>query len=237
MADENAAAGGAGGTTNTDAGGKTDAGNTSLIGGDKTGDNANQDKGKADDKGADPGDKGADKQTDNKDAKAPVVPDKYELKLPDGVLVDDGLMKEFTELGKTQKWDNATAQKMADMHLKAIGMFAQKQEAEHEHELLGWHKELIDDKELGGAKIDATMTQARKVIALAGTIPGVKAERLTQDLLRTGMATHPDLVRVFHYLGQALGEDNKLIKGNLGDNAPKDAATLLYGPSGVKSKT
>lgn len=170
-----------------------------------------------------------DKQAPQKDAKDSVVPEKYDLKLPEGVLIDDALMQEFTTLGKELKWDNPTAQKMADMHLKAIGVFAQKQAEAHEEKLIGWHEELLNDKAFGGAKLDASMAQAKKVMTLAATIPGVNFERLKTDLDETGMTTHPDLVRVFNYLGQFIGEDNKFISGQSANTGPVDAATVLYG--------
>jgi hypothetical protein len=176
------------------------------------------------------------KQADNKDVKEPVIPDKYELKLPDGVIVDPELMDEFTGLAKGLKFDNATAQKAADLHLKAISKFAQQQASAHEAQLMEWHGEIINDPDIGGGKVDATMAQARKTLAMAATIPGVNAKRLTEDLNKSGLTTHPDLVRIFHYLGQFVGEDNKFISGSATGPASKDAATVLYGPEGVKSK-
>lgn len=236
------------GSTTTDAGAAGDKGATGAAGsGTPAGasqtslsDKASQDTGKAGDQGSDTQNKDAKDQADAdsaKDDKAPVVPEKYELKLPDGVFVDDGLMKEFTAVGHELKWDAATAQRMADMHLKAIGLYADKQSQEWESKVLDWHNELKDDKEIGGAKIDETMKQARKMVQMAGTIPGVNAKRLMSDLTDSGLATHPDLVRVFHFLGQFVGEDNKFITGfPTSSNAPKDAATILYGKTGVKEK-
>ena len=199
--------------------------------------NENQNKGQEGDKGSTDLTKGAEKPTDKKEADAPVVPEKYELKLPEGVLVDETMMTEFTKFGQEQKWTNEQAQKAADMHLKAIGAFAQKQEAEHVAKIESWSKEVIADKEIGGAKIDESMVQARKVMALAATIPGVNVERLKADLNASGNATHPDLVRLFHYFGQFIGEDNQFIKGSPAGQGPKSPEEVLYGPTGVRSQT
>lgn len=216
--------------------GKDGNANTSLTDGIKPESKegtANEGEGKDGKKADDKGTEGTDKSTDKTETKDPVVPEKYELKLPEGVLVDEKLMTKFTGLAKEMKWDNATAQKMADMHLEAVSAFAEKQDVEHAATLLGWHNELIEDKELGGAKIDDTMKQARKVMTLAASIPGVKVDRLVNELNRTGLATHPDLVRMMHYFGQFIGEDNKFVKGSV-TQPNLDAATIMYGPDGVK---
>lgn len=175
-----------------------------------------------------------DKPADNKGAEQPVVPEKYDLKLPKDVLVDEKMMEEFSSFGKENKWTNDTAQKVADLHLKAIGAFVNKMDAEFVNTVEGWHNELMNDKDIGGAKIDDSMTQARKVLAVAATVPGVKVDRLRADLEKTGMTTHPDMVRLFHYFGQFIGEDNKFIRGGTTSEGEQDAATILYGPTGVR---
>ena len=222
------------GTPNTDSGASKD-GLTSLTGEPSvSAETQTQNKGKDGDATTKPGEqKDGDKGPEG-DAKPPVVPEKYELKLPEGVLVDNKMMEKFTNLGKELKWDNATAQKMADMHLEALGAFAQKADADHEAQLIAWSKEVSEDKEIGGAKLEASITQARKVLTLASTVPGVDAKRLLTDMNRTGLATHPDMVRLFHYFGQFIGEDNQFIKGSPTTGGPRDAASILYGPDGVR---
>jgi hypothetical protein len=72
---------------------------------------------------------------------------------------------------------------------------------------------------------------------MAATIPGVKADRLKADLEKTGMTTHPDIVRLFHFFGQFIGEDNKFIRGGTTATQEQDAATIMYGPDGVRPRT
>lgn len=177
-----------------------------------------------------------DKPAPEKAAEQPVVPEKYDLKLPKDVLVDEAMMAEFTKFGQESKWTNEQAQKVADLHLKAIGAFVNKMEAEFIGTVEGWHNEIINDKELGGPKVDTSMAQARKVMAMASTIPGVKVDRLKADLDKTGMTTHPDIIRLFHYFGQFVGEDNKFIRGGTTAGAEPTADVVLYGPTGVRDR-
>ena len=65
-------------------------------------------------------------QTEKKDAAAPEVPEKYSLKLPDGVKLEDALMQEFTAVGHDLKLTNEQAQRLSDLHLKATGEFARQ---------------------------------------------------------------------------------------------------------------
>ena len=49
--------------------------------------------------------------TENRDSKAPGVPEQYQLKIPDGHIVNQPLMTEFTELARESGLTNERAQK------------------------------------------------------------------------------------------------------------------------------
>lgn len=182
-----------------------------------------EEKPKIDGEGTKPGEKPA----DNKEVKPGDVPEKYDLKLPDGTIVDEPMMTEFTTWAKANKLTNDQAQLAAELHLKAVGAFAAHQAAEFEHEQEAWLNEIKADKDLGGAKVDGTLAVARRVLALK--IPGVNMERFKADLDRGAVSgNHPDLVRILHFVGQQIGEDNMWVPTKPGE-APIDAATVLYG--------
>jgi len=168
----------------------------------------------------------ADKQTDTKDAKAGEVPEKYHLKLPDGVLIDEPMMTEFTAWAKDNKLTNAEAQRAAEMHLKAVGVFASRQSAELAAQQRAWVDEIRNDREVGGAKIDETVAAARKVLDVFGTPQEVA--RLKADLQRTGMGNHPILIKGFRLFAQFVGDD-KVIIGAPKPSGPKDPVSVLYG--------
>jgi hypothetical protein len=168
----------------------------------------------------------ADKQTDNKDAKAGEVPEKYTLKLPDGVLIDEPMMNEFTAWAKENKLTNAEAQKAAEMHMKAVGVFAAKQAQELATQRRAWVDEFKADKEVGGAKADEAVGAARKVLNVLGTPEEVA--RLKADLDRTGMGDHPVLVKGLRLFAQFVGDDNVIV-GRPSASGPKDPVSVLYG--------
>lgn len=175
--------------------------------------------------------KAADKDADNKDPKAAEVPAKYDLKLPEGTMVDEGMMQEFQDWAHELKLDPQGAQRAADMHLKSIGLFAQRQEAEFVAQVNGWGDEIKADKEFGGAKIDETLAIARRVLGTnadgSPVIPGINLKRLHNDLFVSGLQAHPDMIKVFHFIGSKMGEDT-MTPGGGGGAVEVDAAKKLY---------
>lgn len=178
--------------------------------------------------------KADDTQTDKKDEKPPEVPEKYDLKLPEGTLINDELMNEFTAIGKEQKWDNATAQKMADLHLKSISTFAEQQAAAFQEKVTSWANDFKADKELVGnveidgkqvTKVDATLEDARKVLHTFGTPEEVQA--LQAELNNSGLGNFKTLIKGLAKFAQFVGED-KMTIGRPGASQPADVAHRLY---------
>jgi hypothetical protein len=133
------------------------------------------------------------------DTPAPVVTQSYDVKLPDNyAVVDQPLMTEFQTWAKSQKLSNEQVQRAADMHIKSI-------EAMRDRQATDWSNEIINDADLGGANLEQTMAAAKQTfIDVASRTTGVNLRRLSDDLERTGMATHPDLVRIFSQIGKRL---------------------------------
>jgi hypothetical protein len=195
-----------------------------------TDDQANKDKADTDKKAAD------EQAAKDAAAKALLFDSVADLKLPDGVMVDDAMAKKFTDWAKANGMTKEQAQAAADLHLETVGVFAQKLQEEAQAKVKGWGEEITKDKELGGAKVKDTIATAEKFFGLAAKVPGVNVNRLQQDLMETGIANHPDMIRMAHYIGQQLGDDNLFITDRSSAGGEKDAATILYGETGVKAK-
>jgi hypothetical protein len=232
MAEETAPAG----TTNTEAGGdKPATATTSLTNGDKPADQVSVEGAN---KETDSAKQGADEQADNKDAKAVDALQFSDLKIPDGVVADKALIAEFESVMNDDKLSKKDrAQKLIDFHLKSAGAMATEAAGALEDQKVSWHEEIVNDKELGGGKLQAAMIQARKgFAALTAEAPGLNVARLIDDMTRTGMITHPDLVRAMYWFGQFVGEDNKFVRGGGSGSAPQDMAEAWYGKDGGVKK-
>lgn len=124
----------------------------------------------------------------------PVIPDKYEIKVPEGLQLDAAMLNEYTpifkELGLTQE----AAQKLVESNL-AI------QQAAMQRQVQTWEGELKADKDFGGKNFEANVAEAQKAVGRFLT-PQDKA-----FLDQTGLGNHPGLVKMFLRIGKAISED------------------------------
>jgi hypothetical protein len=139
----------------------------------------------------------------------PVVPESYELKMPEGVQLDSAAAEEFTAIAKELKLDQAAAQKLADIGAK----MATRQAEAHAQLVETWTEQVKTDKEIGGDKLDENLGVARKAIDTFGS-PELKAL-----LNSTGLGNHPEVVKLAFKVGKAISED-RFVTGS-----PKGAET------------
>jgi hypothetical protein len=154
--------------------------------------------------------------TDTK-ATEPVVPESYELKMPDGVQLDSAAAEEFTAIAKELKLDQAAAQKLADIGAK----MATRQAEAHAQLVETWTEQVKADKEIGGDNLDENLGIARKAIDTFGS-PELKAL-----LNSTGMGNHPEVVKLAFKVGKAISED-RFVTGSPKGNATNDPAKKMF---------
>ena len=159
-------------------------------------------------------------QTDNKDAKPDAVPEKYDLKTPEGVPLDEAALAEFEPIAKELKLTNEQAQKLADLHTKRMQETDKANAEQWKQTTAKWADDVKADKELGGANLDTSVRHAQAALNKFGT-PELKAQ-----MDATGMGNHPELVRVFARIGKAMAEDNFIQSGK--DGVVGDPAKRLF---------
>lgn len=158
------------------------------------------------------------KDKDGKDGKAE-VPETYELKMPEGMTLDEAALAEaapvFKELGLKQD----QAQKLADVYAKQVQKLqAQSTEAwKKQHE--GWVKSMVGDAEYGGdgklAVKDGRLAGASsELIGRAiNKIGGEQAHAFKEMLDMTGAGNHPEMARFLYRVGKMVGEGS-LVRGD-----------------------
>lgn len=147
----------------------------------------------------------------------PVVPESYELKMPDGVELDLAAAEEFTAIAKELKLDQAAAQKLADVGAK----MAQRQAEAHAQLVETWTEQVKTDKDIGGDKLEENLGIARKAIDTFGS-PELKAL-----LNSTGLGNHPEVVKLAYKVGKAISED-RMVSGAPKGNTTNDPAKKLF---------
>jgi len=189
------------------------------------------------------------------DPVAPVVPETTitytDFTIPEGMAVNDELLGEFKNTLSGIKLNQEQAQMIMDLGVKhsqsLMAQVAEAQTAEQAAYLEAfntgpdsvaaeqftppkllveqaskWQEQLAKDPEFGGAKFDENVGIAVKGINAFAT------PELKQFLNKTGMGSHPELVKAFYKVGQRLSEGS-LVVGNSQPADNRRLADKFYG--------
>lgn len=156
---------------------------------------------------------------------AALVPEKYDLKLPEDTLFDpaalEGIGAFARDLGLTQE----EAQKLVERDNALLGEFTKHIDTVRQtawaDQVKQWADTVQADPELGGANFQQTKFYADKFMRTFAT-PAFR-----EAVEKTGFGNHPELVRVIAKAGRMLGEDQPPTSGG-GDGTHKDPAKILF---------
>lgn len=154
-----------------------------------------------------------------KDGDTDAVPETYDLKVPEGFVVDDAVMGEFTELAKEAKLSRETAQKFADLHAKLVKETSQKFVAQWERTIETWQAEAKADPEIGGAGHEEKLATAKYGLKKFGT---PELSQLMDDLY---VGNHKEFIRLFYRLGK-IAQDPKFVEAESVGSVKSDAEVL-----------
>lgn len=147
-----------------------------------------------------------------------VVPDKYDLKLPEGVQLDD---KGIAAYSDTARELNLT-QEAAQMLLDKMGPVIAGRHAETLNQAkTQWLESTKTDKEFGGDKLQENLGIAKKALDTFGT------PELRTLLNESGLGNHPEIIRAFYRAGKAISEDG-FVTGGRNNGASGDPAKTLF---------
>lgn len=165
---------------------------------------------------------------------APVIPEAYELTLPEGMALDADLLGEVTPVFKEIGLTNEAANKLMPFAAKLL----EKSRTPFETQMLeaisaqrkAWLDEAKSAEDIGGPKWDATLGVAAKGLDAMGFKAGTQFRALLND---SGLGNHPDMIRAFAKLGELAGEEGDFARADAG--APVDALSEMY-PNNRRSK-
>ena len=129
----------------------------------------------------------------------PVVPEKYDLKTPEGSPLAPADIERISLYAKEKGLSNETAQVLLNRESEQV--------VELKNRSNQWVESLKADKEFGGEAFTRNVEHAHR--ALKAFAP----EGFIEVLERTGLGNHPDLVRTFSKIGAAMSEDQLVIPG------------------------
>ncbi len=174
---------------------------------------------------ANPTEPAATATTTTASADAPVVPEKYEFKAPEGTEYDPEVLEAFSGAARKGGLSQDAAQKLIDEMAPALAARQVDQVQAIHHE---WLETSSADKEFGGEKLKENLGVARKALDSFGT------PELRTLLDETGLGNHPEVIRVLYRVGKAISEE-KFVGGSPRGTGAANPASVLYDKTAQKA--
>lgn len=147
---------------------------------------------------------------------------KYDLKLDEASILDKSEVSEIEAYAKANKLTNEQAQHLLDMKHEAVSKHHQKQMEAFNETKEKWREQVIADKEIGGENFNRNIEYAHRALKQYGS------DSLREQLDSSGLGNHPELVRMFARIGQAMSED-RLVKTGAMPAPSKSYEEIFYG--------
>lgn len=147
---------------------------------------------------------------------------KYQLKMPEGVEVNQALLEQLAPEFKTLGLTHKQAQALTDKYIAATQAEAERRGSEWETMRKSWVETAQKDSEIGGAKWDTTVKASRDVVRRFGN------EGFVEYLNASGAGDHPEMIRFMAKVAAVISEDTPATANNQGTRQPRDTAEILY---------
>ena len=141
--------------------------------------------------------------TEPKPAEKPV--EDIQLKLPDGVKVDEKFLGDFKGIAKELQLKSEGAQKLVDLHLNFVNNLAKEFADAGTKRAADWMKAVESDPDLGGSKIKDTSLTVHMAVQKFG------GDEFRKSVDEMGLGNWPPLVKFLHRVGATLKDDTAAI--------------------------
>ena len=162
-----------------------------------------------------------DKQQDE-DAAPAVIPASYQLTIPEGFEIDEGILAEADPVFRELNLTNEQADKLMPLAGKLVERITSESEDEFAALRSDWAKQTKADAQIGGANWPETERLVGRALDAAGAPRG---SEFREYLDETGLGNHPEMLRIFRYFGTLVDRSRSP------DNGPRDRSAILYGSS------
>lgn len=149
------------------------------------------------------------------------APEKYEFANTEGMSYDDEALGKLDEAFRGLNLPNDKANSLIET-VRAAEKSAEQRRIVDVRK--SWEEAFHKDPEIGGAKADETLSFAVKG---RDAVPESIKDSLGHLLDDTGFGSHPDIIRLFSWLGR-ITSDGNMVGGRSG-SAPKTIGERLYG--------
>lgn len=150
-----------------------------------------------------------------------VVPDNYELTLPEESPLDSSIIDEIAATAKERGLSNEDAQTILTDRSNAVAGFIKEKEDYLDETHKGWLEETKNDSVLGGDNYKET----GELTFRAGQFLGEDFVKLLTD---TGLGNQITVVRAMRKLGEAMGDDKLILSKSKDGGGEKDVLDSFY---------
>lgn len=161
------------------------------------------------------------KKSEEKPTEGEAKPVEYKLTLPEGSPLDAKAIEALTAFAKEKGLSVEQAQLTLERESGAVTAFAQAQQQQFETTKLEWYEAAKSDKEIGGDNFAQSAENAKRIVNKYGSAA------FKQELDRTGLGNHPELLRVFARIGKEMQSDSFVKPGAMA-SSPKSAESVFY---------
>lgn len=157
------------------------------------------------------------------------APEKYELVAPEGFALDADAAAladpVFRELNLTNDQANKLMPVASEFAKRIADQTRQSFMGESAAIQKQWVAEAQSDPVIGGSHWDASIATAGKALDLLGA---TKDSSFRQFLTNSGLGNHPDMIRMFVKVGNAIGEGGEFSRANGAPQVQRSRAEILY---------
>jgi hypothetical protein len=146
-------------------------------------------------------------QTSGENNTTPADGAEIEVKLPDGVAVDQKMLDTFKPVFKEVGLNSEQASRLATKYVEIAAAAQKEQMSSWEKQSESWEGLLKSDADFGGAKFSESVAKAQAAVLKFG------GPELVADLSKYGIGNLPTLARAFAKIGRAIAEDDSSVKG------------------------
>ena len=148
---------------------------------------------------------------------------KFELNLPADSLLDPAVIEDIVSYSKEKGLSPEVAQAILEREHSAVSSFRDAQLQHLEQQKIEWVKNAKADKEIGGDRYNESVELAHRVFK------DYASPSFREELVKTGLGNHPELLRVFSKLGRDVYAEDKMIKPGIQAGGHRSSEDILYG--------
>ena len=157
------------------------------------------------------------------------VPDSYDLKMPEGSLLQTADLDKLKAEAKEMGLSNEEAQEYLESQDRAVKGYHDAQEKHVAEIKKQWIEDAKADKIVGGEKFKENMEVANRAFKnFVDQNDPTEVSFCTTLLEDYGFGNNPMFLRIFTRIGRAMAEDKLVHAQSQSGGGPKDAASVMY---------